>query len=446
VTPPSRPGTADAARPPLWLLVIPFGIVLAVAALTPTASLFPHQGDVSLYLEKAIAIADGGIPYRDVSLEYPPLAFVPMVVPYLLWPFGPVDLDVYKWLFAAWEAVMMVALGLVLAQVVRRGGLIAVADDRGWPAVADAPPLRVRTSSVAIRMVILSAGAALALTWRFDLFPALLVMLALWAALEGRPVIAGVAIAAGVLAKLYPLALVPALAIPWLVPFDSRRLIRYGTAIAVTLAVGLLPFLALAGSSALTFLGYQALRGLQIESVGGGLVVLDGLLRGQPVDLSSPFLAVEVRAPQASLLLAALPVLTLLGYGLLAWLGWRRLHAERDRLGRVSPATVVLLAAASVVVLLATSKVFSIQYVVWFVPFAALLPKWQFWLAAVIVGLTMPIHPLLYDGLVAQDALPIVILNLRNGLLVVLAGWLIWDLRPGALEGGGPGAMRGLPA
>jgi hypothetical protein len=298
---------------------------------------------------------------------------------------------------------------------------------------------------VAIRLVILTAGAALALAWRFDLFPALLVMVALWAALEGRPVIAGVVIAAAVLAKLYPLALVPAIAIPWLVPLDSRRLKRYGLAIGVTLAAGLLPFLALAGTQALTFLGYQALRGLQIESVGGGLVVLDGLLRGQPVALSSPFLAVEVRGTLASALLAVLPVLTLLGYGLLAWLGWRRLHVERDLLGRVSPATVVLLAAASVVMLLVTSKVFSIQYVVWLVPFAALLPRGQFWLAAVIVGLTMPIHPLLYDELVGQDALPIVILNLRNGLLLALAGWLVWDLRPGALEAGGPGAMRGQP-
>jgi hypothetical protein len=446
VTPPSRPGTADAARPPLWLLVIPYGIVLAVAALTPTASLFPDQGDVNLYLEKATAIADGGIPYRDVSLEYPPLAFVPIVLPYLLWPFGPVDLDVYKWLFAAWEAVLMLALGLALAQVVRRGGLAGAADDHDDSGGRDAAPLRAGVRRVAIRLVILTAGAALALTWRFDLFPALLVMVALWAALEGRPVIAGVAIAAGVLAKLYPLALVPALAIPWLVPFDRGRLVGFGTAIAVTLAAGLLPFVALAGANALTFLGYQALRGLQIESVGGGLVVLDGLLRGQPVALSSPFLAVEVGGPLASGLLAVLPVLTVLAFCTLAWFGWRRVNAEHARFGRVSPRTIVLLAAASVVVLVATSKVFSIQYVVWLVPFAALLPKWQFWLAAVIVGLTMPIHPLLYDGLVGQDALPILVLNLRNGLLLALAGWLVWDLRPGALEGGGPGAPRGQPA
>jgi hypothetical protein len=79
-------------------------------------------------------------------------------------------------------------------------------------------------------------------------------------------------------------------------------------------------------------------------------------------------------------------------------------------------------------VLLITSKVFSIQYIVWLVPFAALLPGGKFWLAAAIVALTMPIHPLLYAGLVRQEALPILVLNLRNALLVLLTIWVIVGL------------------
>jgi hypothetical protein len=98
---------------------------------------------------------------------------------------------------------------------------------------------------------------------------------------------------------------------------------------------------------------------------------------------------------------------------------------------------VVTLAAASVMVLLVTSKVFSIQYIVWLVPFATLLPHWKFWLAAGIVALTMPIHPFLYDRLVAQDVLPILVLNLRNALLVILTVWVIAGLRQAS-----NGAMR----
>ncbi len=428
MTPPRAPGTAR-ARSAIWLLAIPYAIILVVALLTPTTALFPDQGDVNLYLEKASALASGGIPYRDIPFEYPPLAIVPMVVPYLLWPFGEITLDVYKWLFAGWEAVLVVALGLVLGEIIRVRASSETSDDEA----RDVPPGQWRW--LGVRLSVLAIGAALALTWRFDLFPALLAMVALWASLTGRPVLAGVAIGAGILAKLYPLALVPALAIPWLMPFDLRRVARYGAAILLTVLVVLLPFVVLAGRNTFGFLAFQALRGLHIESVGGGLVLLDGLLRGQRVELMSPFNAVEAFGPLASAWLAWLPVLTLLGFAVLGWVGWRRTKAERDTFGGVAPSTVIALATASLLVLLVTSKVYSIQYVVWLVPFAALLSGPKFWLAAVVVGLTMPIHPVLYLDLVQQEALPILILNLRNVLLLALTCWVIADLRPARLPG-----------
>jgi hypothetical protein len=40
----------------------------------------------------------------------------------------------------------------------------------------------------------------------------------------------------------------------------------------------------------------------------------------------------------------------------------------------------------------------------------------------------MPIHPFLFGDLVAQEPLPILVLNLRNALLIVLAGIVIGDL------------------
>ena len=105
--------------------------------------------------------------------------------------------------------------------------------------------------------------------------------------------------------------------------------------------------------------------------------------------------------------------------------------------GGPSSRSVVLVARAAFLLLLATSKVFSIQYVVWLVPVAALLGGRRFWLAALVVALTMPIHPMLYHELVEQEALPILILNLRNALLVSLLAWLFVDLaRPEATAAG----------
>ena len=426
---------STAAPTPRALLLLPALVILAAAFLTPNGELLSNQGDIGLYLEKARALAAGLVPYRDFPFEYPPLALVPMAVPYFAWPADEITLESYHWLFAAWQAGLMLVLAYVLTRIVRFGGDAGAGD----PALVGDATLPGRLRRVALRLFVLSIGAALALTFRFDLFPAVLVAIAVWAALADRPALAGIAIALGILAKLYPLAVVPALAIPWLIPLDLRRLVRLVVATALTTAAVLGPFVALAGGETFAFLRYQADRGLQIESIGGGLAVLVGLLTGSPPAESYGFSSVQVEGTLAAAWLALLPAATVAGFGLLGLLGWRRIRVETTNGGRVPARTVVLIATAAVLLLLVTSKVFSIQYIAWIVPFAALLRGRQFWLAATVVGLTMPIHPLLYHGLVTQDALPILVLNLRNGLLVALTGRVVWDLarsvaRPAGLE------------
>lgn len=407
------------------LLLVPPVLVLAVAALTPTAALYPDQSDVGLYLEKARAVASGLLPYRDVPLEYPPAALIPMLVPYLAGMARDVGLDAYKGLFAGWEALLLLALGVVVGRI---GGRLGA-----------------RTGDTALRMIVVTIGAALAITWRYDLFPALLTAVAVWAAIERRPALVGFALGLGMLAKLYPAALLPALALPWLAPLDLGRLTRLAAVFGLTVLLGLLPFITLAGPDAFGFLGYYVGRGLQIESIGGGLPILAGLVGGEAPRLSTGFGAVHVEGPLARALLGALPVLSVVGFGLLAWLALSRVRGEARSAGgaidaegdgRVRPPTLVAIALASVLVLLVTSKVYSIQYVVWIVPFVALLRGWQFWLGAAIVGLTMPIHPVLYADLVQQEALPILVLNLRNALVVALTAWLLLSLRPTPVRAG----------
>jgi hypothetical protein len=425
---------ASSARLPLLTVLFPYLLVLAVAVLTPTSSMFPDQGDVNLYLTKAHDFASGLVPYRDVAFEYPPAALIPMVVPYLLWPFSPIDLGLYKLLFAGWEAFLMLALAIVLGRIVRLGG-VDVAPGTGKP-----------FRDTGIRLGIVAVGAVLAITWRFDLYPALLVMVALWAALEGRAGAAGLAVGIGILAKLYPLAVVPALALPLLAPFDVGRLIRYGGALAATVIAGLLPFVAIAGPKTFEFLRYQSERGLQIESIGGGLAILNGMLAGSAPRLTFGFASVNVEGDFAAAWLSILPVLQVVGFGLIAFLGWRWISAARAAGTAEIPARIVVaFAFASVLMLLVTSKVYSIQYVVWIVPFAALLGWRMFALAALVAGLTMPIHPILYPDLVKQTPIAIEVLNLRNALVVLLLGWALRKLAqsPGAEELARPAGLGG---
>ena len=424
MTAPRPTGIASALRSPLLPLVIPVAIVLGAAALTPVAEFARNQGDVRLYFDNARAFVEGQTPYAQVPLEYPPLALVPMLVPYRVMPDGQPTFDEYAWLFAGWEALLVLALGFVLVRVARLGGIESGRRDPAW--------------TVVLRYPVLVAGAALTIAWRFDLFAALWLAVALWATLANRPTAAGIALGLGVLAKLFPIVAAPALAIAWLAPRDDGRLVRFGLATVLTVVVGLAPFVAMAGTETLSFLGYQAQRGLEVESIGAGVVLLDGLVRGQPVEMHSPFKAVEVFGPLAQSWLSLLPLLAAGGFGALAFGAWRKVRSELGAVGRVSTETVATLSGAAVMVLLVTSKVFSIQYVVWLLPFAVLLSRWRFWLAAAVVALTMPIHPFLFAGLIAQEPVPILILNLRNALLVALTVWVVVDVwRAGTRPGDG---------
>ena len=64
----ARPGSIDGApsRAGRVLLLVPPALVLVVAALTPTPSLYPDQGDVGLYLKDAHDVVSGLVPYRDL--------------------------------------------------------------------------------------------------------------------------------------------------------------------------------------------------------------------------------------------------------------------------------------------------------------------------------------------------------------------------------------------
>jgi hypothetical protein len=406
---------------PLTVLAIPAVVLAVVGVVTPMSAFYGSQGDLRYYQERAAALLAGQVPYRDFGFEYPPLALVPMVVPYLAsLPFGA-SLAAYEWLFLAWEAVLLAALALCLTRI---------AD------LLSGAALRSGGGSAAARLAVLTVVAPLMLAFRFDLFPTLLAALAVWWSLADRPVAAGLALGLGVLAKLFPAVLGPALLVSWLLPPRPARLARFGIAVSLTVALGMLPFALLAGDGAFAFLGYEGARGLQLESVASGLVLLAGLLQGRPVELVSNYGSMNINPGAGAAWLAVLPVLTvalLLG---LAWLGWSRIRAEVRDEGRPHVRTIVRLAALSLLALLVTSKVFSVQYIVWLLPFGALLSTGQFAVVAVIALLSTGIHPIAYEQLIAQEPWAVLLLDARNALVVGLLVWLAAPLL------GPPGPVR----
>ncbi len=90
---------------------------------------------------------------------------------------------------------------------------------------------------------------------------------------------------------------------------------------------------------------------------------------------------------------------------------------------RTAAATVAVLVA-----LLVGSKVFSIQYIVWFLPLVPLLPVPQRWLAVAIAACSTLVYPIGYSGLWQLDPAMIVVLDIRNALLIAFLAWILLDL------------------
>ena len=391
------------------LLAVQLVALLMVAVGTLPAVGKWHAQDLSLYYEASQELFRGRLPYRDFALEYPPLALLPFALPRLLVFGAELEFDGYIWLFLAEGAIFSTVIALVIARI---------------RAPAAAPALAVYALLVAL--------TAPLLPWRYDLFPALLTVLALLCVLRERPGWAGVCLGLGIAAKLYPVVLLAVFGVYYIASQNRPALRRLALGGAGALAATLLPFLLLAPGPLLSFLRYHGLRGLQLESLPAGLIVLAQVLGLSPARLEFNYGAMHVVSPLAGAVLTLLPILFLLLFGLVlagAMARWRQEHASE---GRVADESLIAFSVAALLAFIVTNKVFSPQYLIWLLPFAPLLPLRQAGLLVVICALTIVLFPFNYQHLMKLEPLPVLLLNLRNLLTVALLAWILVDRAPRA--------------
>lgn len=382
------------------LLVAPLGIVVVVVVLTPGPAFAGVMGDLGVYFDDAGRLLGGAVPYRSFPLEYPPLALVPMTVPRLAWPFGSPSEDVFSLIFALTEGCLAVLVGWLIARV---------SDDPG------------RGLAIWVGLV-LAAGASI--TWRYDLWPAALVLGAVVAADRDRPGLAGVAIGAGTMLKLFPIVVLPILAARYVALRDRAGLQRLvlGTVLTGGLVMGL--SFAAAGTDSFGWLAYELHRGLQLESTGSGLLLLLHVAVGAPFVIDRAFGTLQVVAPGSDVVASTTTLVeALLVAAVVVW-ALVRFRSDARRLGAVPLASLALAAVAVLVALIVSSKVFSAQYIVWFLPLVPLLPGRLRWLALAIAALSTAIYPLAYEPLWKLDPLMALVLNARNVLLIAFVAWL----------------------
>lgn len=380
-------------------------LVVGVAMTLLVVLVRPLQGDPGVFMKIGNESAGGLVAYRDYAVEYPPLALVPIDLPRLL---GGDSTEAYNLIFTLISLLLTLGTGAAVYWLARRR----------WS-------IETPVNAMMLFTGLALAGAPLVL-WRFDILPTFLTTLALVAYAARQPVWSGLVLGFGVVSKLYPGVLVPVFAVAKLFERNVRQaaLVIGGAAIAV-LVVMAETFL-VAGNAAFSFLTYQQDRGVEIESVSGGIALLMSVLGQARATIGWGFGSWQVSSPIiGSLAVPQLVLNAILISGLLV-AGWISFNRDVRNFGRIQPATLIRYSLATLLVLILVDKVLSPQYLVWLLPFAALLQARQSVLLLAVVALTTLVYPLSFGSLVSIDPAAVLVLNLRNILLLGYFAWTVW--------------------
>ncbi len=185
---------------------------------------------------------------------------------------------------------------------------------------------------------------------RFDIIPTFFAVACVL--LVARPAWAGVSAAVGLLLKVWPALML--LALP-------RRRTWTGVLWFALATVALLLLLTVPFDGALSFLGNQRARGLQVESTGALPYWLFGITGGR-IAYGLEYGSMQITMAGAE---TVGTVITLIGVALLALIAWWRLNGRLDRV------TAGDVAITLVLVMVASSRVYSPQFNVWLIGIAA---------------------------------------------------------------------------
>jgi hypothetical protein len=359
--------------------------------------------DVHLYQGFADAVFDGRVPYRDFFMEYPPGALAVFLPPAA---FGSHH---YNAAFKALMAVCGAATLVLVALLLVRFGASRL---RLWIAL-----LLLALSPIALGPISLNT---------YDAWPALLTVAALAALVGGRPVLAFALLGLAFAAKVYPIVLVPpALVFVWRTAGRDHAA-RAATAFAGVAALIVVPFLAVAPDGLAESFRAQAARALQVESLGASLLAAAdhlGLYTATVVHRTGHAISYDLVGSLPEGLGAASSALQVLAVLLVSWLYWR---------GRDDPRRLAVCFAAAVAGFLAFTRFFSPQYLVWLLPFVALLGPlaWMLTAAALVLAQVWFFH---YSDVFALGGYVWLVL-LRDLLVIAVFGAALSALRARAAE------------
>ena len=401
----------------LWLVT---RAVLLVVSLNPrlySAALF---GDVRFYGAKVERMFQGELPYRDVATEYPPGSVPFTILPALVVGTG----GGYRLAFAC-EMLGVDAVGLWAATRLAR--------------VVDPGRRRIPLAYV---LAMVAVGPLLVL--RFDLVPAVCVLLAAAMAARGRFGWAAAALGYGTAAKIFPGVLAPLLVLG-MVPALGwwRSLYRTVPGFLAGFGLTVVPALALSVRGTADSVLYHVQRGVQIESLWANLIGIAHLF-GLPARTVYGFGAYDLTSSVSGAAKALSGVATLAALAAAAWLVWRRARAT----GGLGPADWAGAFALGTFAFVLPTRVLSPQYLVWLcAPMAGLAAvlagRRALWTLVAAALVSQVVFPFRYTQLRRLYPFDIGLLTLRNLLLLAACALVVQafnhpvQVRGGAVDNDG---------
>jgi hypothetical protein len=370
--------------------------VYLLAAAVPQGGLFRSREyrDVGLYGEYARAFLDGRIPYRDVFVEYPPGAFAVFMPPALL------SEDAYRHSFKVLMALIGLATIVVAALVLVRLG---------------AGTTRLYGALLALALAPLALGPVSLNT--YDGWPAFLVVAALAALLYERPTLAFALLGLAFTAKVYPAALLPlfCIAVGW------RRLARPLLAFGGVVLAVVGPFALVGWDGLWRSAEAQAERALQIESLGGALLLAAhrlGAYDAEVVRGSTLALSRDLAGSLPDAVAVATSVAQIGAVLLIAWLCAR---------GDQGPEGLVAASAATVASFVVFARFLSPQYAVWLVPLVPLVAPPAGVVASALLAAALVVAQLwfFHYGDVFELERIVWLIVVRDALLLALSAVLV---------------------
>jgi hypothetical protein len=217
----------------------------------------------------------------------------------------------------------------------------------------------------------------------YDLFPAALTVGALAALLRRRDLLAFGLLGLAVTAKVYPIVLVPlAVAYIWTVA-GRRRALQSLLLLCGVVALVVAPFALLAPGGLWDSFHAQSSRGLQIESLGGGVLLAAhrlGLYDATVVRGSTGAATRDLAGSLADSIATLMSVLQLAAVAAV-WALYVRV--------RRNPEGLALAFAAATAGFLVFNRFLSPQYLVWLIPLVLLVPGRSGWTAGALLATSL---------------------------------------------------------